>query len=61
MINFPIENIPSLRSFLNRGNKMFKKTLPYKGFAKRQVTVTQEQVDAAKQALEELPPKNERA
>lgn len=58
MHRFPFENIPSIRSFINRGNKMFLKSLPYKGFSKKEVLITQKQVEAAKSALENLPVKD---
>lgn len=63
--NFPIENIPSLRSFIRRGIKMAKKTLPYKGFAidtaafaSKKKLYSREQIDNVVTMLENLPDKN---
>lgn len=60
MINFPIENIPSLKSYIKRQRKMMLKALPYKGFAPREDTIqriTQAQVDNTIEMLKELPSK----
>lgn len=58
MINFPIENIPSLKSYVKRQRKIMLKTMPYKGFAPVEDTtqrITQAQVDNTITMLKELP------